>query len=481
MTLSVARIGNLFYQLECLAGRLRCSEEAYRSLWEGLGFGAAGDAEMLERFASTLEVYDTRARLGPRPLAHSEQVSPFGPEVVDIGPRATENLNLLSRIRVAAYGSDDRESLRQRLSLLMHTTDVAVIDGAIEHFGPRFEGWLEDNQVSSALVRFFEELTSLLESGTADFIDRVAQFYGLEEGMTGEPIFVHIMAHPLEQAATNGMAIENHAVIEVLSGEAAERRLAVIVHEITHRFFATAPIDFHRERLEGAWRAADPRASAALSLMNETFATAIGNGLLEQRLRGDEFQAYFESDESFYASADVDAAAKALLPLIRDYIHAGRSMDRQFVDRYFALVLERLGQELDSVAARLRVSAFVASDRELAAAAHELPRLLSTTSLYGSTLASGDSLADSVLYRHSYLNGVVLTAMEDRAKFTALDARIAGIRGTCTIARDSGAILYVVVRDRADLAGAELVSMLHQAQPCGGSGEAQYIRRQGEQ
>jgi hypothetical protein len=151
LTVSIARTGNLFYQLECLGGRVRCSEEAYTDLWATPGFGAADDAAMLERFARTLDIYDTRVQLRARP-AGAEQVSPFGPEIVDIGPRSTESLNLLARIQLAAYGSDDRTSLHRRLSLLMHPRDVAVIDSVIEHFSPRFERWLEADRVSDSLL-----------------------------------------------------------------------------------------------------------------------------------------------------------------------------------------------------------------------------------------------------------------------------------------------------------------------------------------
>jgi hypothetical protein len=367
VTVNVARIGNLFYQLECLAGRLRCSEQAYREHWTKLGFGGAGDAAMLDRFAQTLDVYATRALLRSRDDADTEQVSPFGPEIVDMGPRSTDSLHLLSRIRLAAYGSADRDSLQARLGLLMQPRDVAAIGTVVEHFLPRFDRWWSAGKVTDSLDRFSGELQHLLVTGTAGFIGQVANFYGFENAASHGPIVIHLIAHPLEQAPTNGTAIENHAVLEVLKDEPAEQRVGVMVHEIAHHFFAIASEEFHQERLEGALRAGDPRAPAALALS----------------------------------------------------------------------------------------------------------RLLRTTSLYESTLATGDSLADSVLFRHPYLNGIVLMGVEDRAAFADLVPGIEAIRTrgsedtvSCTVRRDSGAVLYVVVTDRAGLDSTELVSTLERASRC---------------
>jgi hypothetical protein len=209
--------------------------------------------------------------------------------------------------------------------------------------------------------------------------------------------------------------------------------------EVAHYFFASAPIELHGRRLEGALRAADRRAPAALALMNEALATAIGNGVLEEKLRGDNFQAYL--DQSFYAADDVDAAAKAILPLVRDYLGSNRPMDRQFIDRYFSLVIERLGQKLDSLEARLRVSGYVAGDSELYKTMNEATGWLDSRSVWHANL-DVDGLEDAVLTRHTYLNGVVLTSVRDRGKLSSLVPSIDRLRlpaGSAAIGLHDGA------------------------------------------
>jgi len=82
------------------------------------------------------------------------------------------------------------------------------------------------------------------------------------------------------------------------------------------------------------------------------------------------------------------------------------------------------------------------------------------------------------LTRHTYLNGVLLTRVRDRGKFSSLVPSIerlqlpAGSKAiACTTMRESAAILYVVITDGTHLSGRSLVDLLEQATPCerGGS------------
>lgn len=459
--------GNLFYQLECLTQRLSCSYRTYREFWETLGLDE-GDERILQRFAATLDLYDTRARLGQRnPVA--ENTSPFGPEIIDIGPLPSQSVSLLSRIQIAAYSSSDADQLSDRLGLLTQPDDLDVIEATMDHFEQRFKHWWDSSSPDS-LARFTAQLNSLLVDVLPEFLPAVMDFYAFDRTDNSAAVFAHLMPHPIESQQSTGTIIENHAVLEVFKDEAAKERLGVLVHELAHYFFTSAPIEWHGHRMEGALRSADPRAPAALALMNEALATAIGNGVLEEKLRGDDFPAYLE--QPFYADDDVDAAAKAILPLVHDYLASNRPMDPLFINRYFSLVIERLGEKLDSLQARLRVSGYVAGDSGLYDAMNEVTGRLDTRSVWHANLEV-DSLDEAVLTRHTYLNGVMLTSVRDRGKFSVLVPSIERLQlpaGSaaiaCTTMRESGAILYVVMTDGTNLSGQSLVGLLEQATPC---------------
>jgi len=119
------------------------------------------------------------------------------------------------------------------------------------------------------------------------------------------------------------------------------------------------------------------------------------------------------------------------------------------------------------------VSAYVAADGYLAAATKGLPQRLGMSSLYGATLSNGDRLAKSILVRHPYLNGIVLSRTNDLSQFKLLVPPIDGIKAllvagssACTWRRESGAIIYVVVTDQETPGTDDLMAMLEQALPC---------------
>lgn len=326
---------------------------------------------------------------------------------------------------------------------------------------------------SEQLVEFRYELRVALDSQGLELIPAVANLYGVDIESHPLPVVVHLMARPLNPSSINGQMIENHAVVEVLQNEVAEQRIGVLIHEISHFFFNSAPLDLHYKRLDGALRVGDSRASAALGLMNEAIATAIGNGVVEERIRGEDFQQYFESERSFYDEPQADVAAKAIFTLVREYINENRSMDERFINQYFTLVLTDLGAELDTLQARLRVSAYVAADGYLAAAMKGLPQRLGMSSLYGAILSNGDRLAESVLTRHTYLNGIVLSRKDDLSQFKSLVPPIDGFKmlfvagsNACTWRRKSGAIIYVVLTDEDTVGTDDLMAILEQAPPC---------------
>lgn len=464
-----AETGNLFYQLECLAERVRCSYAAYHEFWQSLGFGE-GDRAVLGRFAETLDLYNSRAELGKR-ASSVERTSPFGPEVTDLGPAAWQSIALLSRIRIAAYGAPDRKILRDRLRLLMHSRDVDTVIAAIDHFQPRFAQWWRQG-MPGFVDHFAADLAVLLSEDLSGFLSSVAVFYGLDDSDEPIDLYAHLMPHPVPAEQTRGTALENHAVIEVRWEEAPAERIGVLVHEFAHHFLASASPEFHARRLQGALRTGDPRSPAALGLMNEALATAIGNGALEARLRADDFEAYADRPLSFYGTSDIDTAAKAILPLVTEYLDNNRALDDAFVDEYFSLVIDALGEELDSLEARLRVSGFVAGNSALNDAMQQATGRLNTRSVWHANL-DHDSVSDAVLTRHTYLNGVVLSRSADLGRFAGLlspdiprTVAASGDELACVTPRESGAVLYVLVTEHVELSGEEVVTMLRSASPC---------------
>ena len=469
----ISATGNLFYHIECLAQRIRCSNAAFQQLWDRIGPLDASDASALQEFSDVLNTYTVRTNLGPRSSARRAATSRFGNEVVDIGPSPTSSYSLHHRIRQAAYGSDSMTHFSERMRLFMHPDDADTINAVMARFWPRFKRWWSEEGFV-ALASFEAELSESLDEQNRTTLLSVAAFFGLEKSTQPLILSVHLIGHPLESSSTRAEVIENQAVVEVLAGEQPANRIAVIVHELVHYLFAIAPPAIHEVRLQGALQAQNSRSAAALGIMNEALATAIGNGYVEEQLRGDQFVGYFEQDRSFYAQPDIDMAAKSIYPLVREYLDDGRMMDEEFIDQYYTNVAAAVGDDLDSVRSRLRVSAYLATDDELASAMRRVPQKLGINSLYGSTLAAGDATADSVLQRHDYLNGVVLLRESDRQRAGQLLAEAqhgvgeieSGTVSSCVFERPSRSSIYFVVLGASIVGSDEIVDLLQDANAC---------------
>ncbi|MEM9533335.1 MAG: hypothetical protein AAGA23_20605, partial [Pseudomonadota bacterium] len=280
---------------------------------------------------------------------------------------------------------------------------------------------------------------------------------------------LNLIFRPAGPGGTNGQQIENHSVVEVVPGEAAENRIGVVVHELAHYLFGEASEAWHRQRLEGAVNAGSPAAAGALGLMDEALATAVGNGALEQRLRPPPaFENYRATPLSFYNDPQIDAAAKLILDKTQDYLRRGAVLDGDFVAFYFAQVVAALAQPLDTLERRLAVTNVVVGDPALAPLWSALRSALGTRSVW--TYGPDDDLKSSILVRHPYLHGVVLARPDQLPDLlqalqeTALSAST--LPGACTLKRRSGpGLLYLVPVNELPEATA-LLARMRQAAPC---------------
>ena len=473
ITVSISETANLFYQIDCMSNRDTCSWDVFRKLWDQIGWDNETDEASLAEFASIIARYAVT-----NPLAPSESTSTkptiFRPEIVDLAPSRLDEFNLRTRIRVAAYRSASMDRLSEQLRLLMDPRDAEAITNILRSFDERFQRWW-NSEGQRDLLRFSRELQSLMAGKAKDFIRDTKIFLGAVQAGQSLPVHMHLIAHPMPRGSTYGRQFGSHNYIEVLRSEVAEQRIGVVVHELAHYLFQNAPRSLHERRLRGTQNAGDPAAPAALALMDEAIATAIGNGVLEKRLRGADFPTYLERPLSFYNDEAIDTAAKLILELVDEYLSAPKELDDDFVNRYFALLLNEMTPQLDTLEARFRLTATYAVDRDLAKLAVEVVKELNSTSAYSQVLTEGDAVADSVLARHTYLNGLVLARPDSLHEIAGLiekpnEIKVGLVDGmmACTVERPSRALLYLVVVpvDKVDLNSTTLIERLKMSGPC---------------
>jgi hypothetical protein len=104
--------------------------------------------------------------------------------------------------------------------------------------------------------------------------------------------------------------------------------LSVMFHEMFHILYDEQPLAFKLQMNE--WQKANPSKAShyAFALVNESLATALGNGYVSGQLRGK------LNEGNWYNRKYISEMAKKVYPLVTRYIEAGKPMDKAFIDEY---------------------------------------------------------------------------------------------------------------------------------------------------
>ena len=124
--------------------------------------------------------------------------------------------------------------------------------------------------------------------------------------------------------------------------------LSVVFHEIFHTLYDEQSPAF-KNGLVG-WFASNPSRNSryALALLDESLATALGNGYVSARLNGK------ENPGNWYQDKYINHMAKRIYPVVKEYAEAGRSIDKSFVDAYVRIYDANLAtfSEMENIMSR---------------------------------------------------------------------------------------------------------------------------------
>ena len=160
---------------------------------------------------------------------------------------------------------------------------------------------------------------------------QVTRFYGTP-WPPSVPFVTGLCPMPLASGVTTAVPKANTLVVGYLAGNPDEYKatLGVAVHEMCHSIYDEQPVALQQSIDDWFMLSRSPYATHAYSYFNEGLATAIGNGWAYAQLNG-------RPDEgAWYADEFIDGFARALYPLVVDYLEARRTIDRAFVDRAIA-------------------------------------------------------------------------------------------------------------------------------------------------
>ncbi|HEX8796866.1 MAG TPA: hypothetical protein VF765_38205 [Polyangiaceae bacterium] len=222
----------------------------------------------------------------------------------------------------------------------------------------------------------------------------------------------------------------------------------IVCHELFHFFYASRTPEQQAQlaaRFEGS---PDPVAGVAYQLLDESVATALGNGVVNRAVNRPDYDKRLHREMGFYANHAIDATAKALLSRTGDDPTAGPPLDApETVAALIAAAREAVGAEPKPI--EYLHSYAMASDEGWKDVMKRTGERANTNNLYGyAPLDTADGV--EMITQHPALSAVLLVP---RARLSALgvygDAVPAALRAA--VAREAkrkGAFAYVWHRSK---------------------------------
>lgn len=369
-------IANLTYQLDCIANLpVYCSAENLGELWKREFLKTDEDRQMLREWTRLRELYSQNVKLP----GNSSGASSY--------------LSLFDKIRIAGFQADSAEDYAEKLDLLTSPTDRRAFERVIKHFYPQFNDWWRRVAFKSG-DDFARQTEALLRS--PEIAGSVRQFYNFYAPLLPADYEISFNLFYIPDAvkeSSNGQQMQNYSLVEFKPKERPAQRLDVAVHELCHFFYDQMPPESQAKLKAGFY--AQNRASAipAYNLLNETLATAFGNGIIARQVTPRaEFEKYAATKLSFYHNDAIDRAAKAVLPWLDGWLKSKKTInDAEFISQYVSVLEKAFGEDLLKPKLYLSEMFLFVDKKYNVSMRRNVRKILGTASVY----ASEGSLADA--------------------------------------------------------------------------------------
>lgn len=340
---SFTPLANFAYQLDCVAGVARfCAGAAdYRALWkQSFGIDTTASPEV-QRWAQLRRDFGAQMQSSSR----------------DDSPIPGSNLDVNKRILIAAFAAKDLADYQSRLALLLPDTLSTEADAVTSVLYPPFLAWWQANGYTDGRATADSLMESIGTPAIQAHVRDVVKIFGSPAAAQTRAT-VHLMYRPglTDTRGTSGENLGRESIAEFLSSGDPSRATPVILHEYAHFVFNCSDLAKATRMRSDIINAGGDAGSTAWALFGEAIATALGNGRVHRTLVTEQaFAEYVAKANSFYDVADIDAAAKAILPLVDSTVAAGGTVfDVSFTNGYVRALKEKLGDQLDTPAAFMR-------------------------------------------------------------------------------------------------------------------------------
>lgn len=222
------------------------------------------------------------------------------------------------------------QDFKMRSIGLIPVDDLNKWVAIIQEFTPVYESLIyEPNKITfEKQVKDIEAL--LVLKNIAGYFDQAKQFYNASWDNSIPFVFTF---YPLPNSVGFTAANFNNIAVSAIPASLTNYNalLSVLLHELSHFLYDAQPLSFKKEM--DAWFTANPSKFSryAYRLLDESWATAVGNGYFSEKLSGR------LNPGNWYNQKYISRMGKLMYPLIKEYIDNKKPIDKTLVDRYIKI------------------------------------------------------------------------------------------------------------------------------------------------
>ncbi len=325
-------LANFAYQLDCVSGvrsQSQCAgADDFRALWKReFGIDTA-TSSAVKRWVELRREY---AAMAPN--------------------NRDDRVDASSRVLIAAFAARDEADYRSRLSLLL--PDRLAPEGVdiVQTLFPAFERWWQTEGSARGKPASDAMIAALETQAIKRHVTELFEFYGAPKAAKAAHT-AYLMYRPglVDAKNTSGANFGSTSVVEFFAETESRGQTPVIIHEYSHYVFGVIPKAKALALRNDVVRAGGEIGLPLWGLLDESVATALGNGRVSRTLMSEQRYAEFAAKErSFYNVTNVDLAAKAMLPHIDAFVSSGRNIfDPMFPEVFAKAVGDKLGDALNT-------------------------------------------------------------------------------------------------------------------------------------
>lgn len=305
---------NLWYVVDALSegGLFRSSYKAYQEYWID-NFGTSDDSRrLLQNYKRILQTYG------------EESDCDTNNSILTAVPVLQHCLGKRGRIRNIVMSGYTLNRLWSELSAFIEGKDIVRLKEVIDYFNQDFiKAWkgLRYLKSVSAKTMFFFQKTSV-----KGMLLKAASFYNVDMSKNWKYQLNFIWRPDSAIKSTRATSYSSFAMLEIAKNRSLKQGLDVVFHELCHVLWRRQPEKVKAKVMNQIFETGDIQARSVYDILNEALASAWGSGIFQEKFSRKLFHNNLQRSNGFYGNKKIDTYAKAIFPLLKEYIGSNKTI-----------------------------------------------------------------------------------------------------------------------------------------------------------